>query len=119
MDMFDNLAQYPIYFAPGCHMLQLHPELVSHIYDYLCKLFGTVRLYTRCCARDDARQHDEEAVFITLCPSCFNVYGNTYANLHMRDFRDVYEEYKEVFPLDDAETILKEEWQAAYPLPSR
>ena len=86
MDEMDNIAQYPIYFAPGCKMLQLEPVLTSQLYDYLHQLFGKIQLYTRCCVFDDARTHDEEAVFITICPTCFSIYGETYANLHMRDF---------------------------------
>lgn len=108
MDEFDNIAQYPIYFAPGCQLLQLQPAMVSDVYDYLRRLFGkNIRLYTRCCGLDDAKQHDEEAVFITLCSTCFRIYGNTYANLHMRDFWDVYDEYKDVYPLGDDEEKLR------------
>ena len=105
MDHEDNIAQWPIYFAPGCKLQQLEPQKVSQLYDYLHKLFGNVSLYTRCCGLDDARQHDEEAVFITLCSSCFKVYGKTYANLHMREFWDVYEEYKAIYPLENAEQL--------------
>jgi hypothetical protein len=105
MDSLDNIGQYPIYFAPGCKLQQLVPEKVSMLYDYLHKLFGNVRLYTRCCGLDDAREHSEEAVFITLCSSCFKVYGDTYANLHMRDFWDVYEEYKAIYPLDNVDEL--------------
>ena len=101
MDTFDNIAQFPIYFAPGCRLMQLEPTMVSEVYDYLRKLFGTIHLYTRCCAFDDAAQHDEQAVFITLCDSCFKIYGETYANLHMRDFWNVYDEYKSIYPLKD------------------
>ena len=35
MDNFDNIAQYPMYFAPGCRLLQLQPQMVSEVYDYL------------------------------------------------------------------------------------
>ena len=59
MDTFDNIAQYPIYFAPGCRLMQLEPAMVSEVYDYLHKLFGNIHLYTRCCAFDDAKQHDK------------------------------------------------------------
>lgn len=114
MDMLDNIAQYPIYFAPGCKLLQLQPKLVSDVYDYLRKLFGNIHLYTRCCVLDDAQQHDEEAVFITLCDSCFKIYGETYANLHMRNFWDVYAEYKNVYPLGDEEGKLKEELKTTF-----
>ncbi|ERT57151.1 MULTISPECIES: hypothetical protein [Megasphaera] len=107
MDSFDNIAQYPIYFAPGCKLLQLEPEMVSKVYDYLHQLFGNINLYTRCCGLDDSRQQDEEAVFITLCDSCFKVYGETYANLHMRDFWDVYDEYKDIYPLYDEAAVRK------------
>ena len=49
MDNFDNIAQYPMYFAPGCKLLQLQPQMVSDVYDYLRKLFGSkIKLYTRC-----------------------------------------------------------------------
>lgn len=115
MDTFDNIAQYPIYFAPGCKLLQLQPQLVSDVYDYLRKLFGNIHLYTRCCVLDDAKQHDEEAVFITLCDSCFKIYGETYANLHMRNFWDVYAEYQDVFPLGEAEEkTLKQELKTTF-----
>lgn len=58
MDNFDNIAQYPMYFAPGCKLLQLQPQMVSDVYDYLRKLFGSkIKLYTRCCGLDDANQH--------------------------------------------------------------
>jgi hypothetical protein len=107
MEQVDNVAQWPIYFAPGCKLLQLEPVTVSKLYDYLHKLFGTIHLYTRCCGLDDARQHEEEAVFITLCSSCFKVYGDTYANLHMRDFWSIYNDYKDIFPLEDEEELRK------------
>lgn len=84
------------------------------MYDYLRKLFGNIHLYTRCCVLDDAQQHDEEAVFITLCDSCFKIYGETYANLHMRNFWDVYAEYKDVYPLGDEEGKLKEELKTTF-----
>jgi len=57
MENRDNIAQWPIYFAPGCKLLQLEPQTVSHLYDYLHKLFGTIHLYTRCCGLDDAKQN--------------------------------------------------------------
>lgn len=102
MDNFDNIAQYPMYFAPGCKLLQLQPQMVSDVYDYLRKLFGSkIKLYTRCCGLDDANQHNDEAVFITLCDTCYKIYGETYANLHMRDFWNVYDEYKDVYPLGE------------------
>ena len=101
MDTLDNLTQFPIYFAPGCKLLQLEPKMTSKVYDYLHKLFGNINLYTRCCGLDDATQQEEEAVFITLCDSCFKVYGDTYANLHMRDFWEVYDEYKSIYPLEN------------------
>ncbi len=107
MDTFDNIAQYPIYFAPGCRLMQLEPAMVSNVYDYLRKLFGNIRLYTRCCVFDDAKQHDEEAVFITLCDSCFKIYGETYANLHMRDFWSVYDEYKTIYPIKEEAPLHK------------
>lgn len=113
MDVFDNIGQYPIYFAPGCKLMQLEPAMVSEVYDYLRKLFGNkINLYTRCCAFDDAKQHDEEAVFITLCDTCFKIYGDTYANLHMRDFWEVYDEYKSVFPLGTKEGDLRKKLEA-------
>ena len=47
MDNFDNIAQYPMYFAPGCRLLQLQPQMVSEVYDYLRQLFGSnMHLYT-------------------------------------------------------------------------
>ena len=108
MDYFDNIAQYPMYFAPGCRLLQLQPQMVSEVYDYLRQLFGSkMHLYTRCCFLDDANQHNDEAVFITLCDTCFKIYGETYANLHMRDFWNVYDEYKDVYPLGDKEDELR------------
>ena len=108
MDEFDHIAQYPIYFAPGCQLLQLQPGMVSDVYDYLRHLFGNnIHLYTRCCGLDDANQHNEEAVFITLCDACFRIYGLTYANLHMRDFWEVYDEYKDIYPLGDKEQELR------------
>lgn len=118
MDHEENLAQWPIYFAPGCKLQQLEPKKVSMLYDYLHKLFGNVQLYTRCCGLDDARQHDEEAVFITLCSSCFKVYGKTYANLHMRNFWDLYDEYKDIFPLDNVDelrAVMDEAMSGAFP----
>ena len=33
MDTFDNIAQYHIYFAPGCRLMQLEPAMVSEVYD--------------------------------------------------------------------------------------
>ncbi|MBC3536146.1 hypothetical protein [Megasphaera hominis] len=118
MDEMDNIAQYPIYFAPGCKMLQLEPVLTSQLYDYLHQLFGKIQLYTRCCVFDDARTHDEEAVFITICPTCFSIYGETYANLHMRDFGVLYDEYKDVYPLADYEAMqqrIRQVMAAPYP----
>ena len=109
MDNFDNIAQYPMYFAPGCRLLQLQPQMVSDVYDYLRQLFGSnMHLYTRCCFLDDANQHNDEAVFITLCDTCFKIYGETYANLHMRDFWNVYDEYKDVYPLGAKEAELRQ-----------
>lgn len=108
MDNFDNIAQYPMYFAPGCKLLQLQPQMVSDVYDYLRQLFGSkIKLYTRCCGLDDANQHNDEAVFITLCDTCYKIYGETYANLHMRDFWNVYDEYKDVYPLGEKEGELR------------
>ena len=118
MDHDDNIAQWPIYFAPGCKLQQLEPEKVSMLYDYLHQLFGNVHLYTRCCGLDDARQHGDEAVFITLCSSCFKAYGKTYANLHMREFWDVYDEYKDIYPLknvDELRAVMDEAMSAAFP----
>ena len=43
MDNFDNIAQYPMYFAPGCKLLQLQPQMVPDVYDYLRKLFGSLK----------------------------------------------------------------------------
>ena len=40
MDNFDNIAQYPMYFAPGCKLLQLQPQMVSDVYDYLTVVRG-------------------------------------------------------------------------------
>ena len=38
-----------MYFAPGCKLLQLQPQMVSDVYDYLRQLFGSkIKLYTRC-----------------------------------------------------------------------
>lgn len=107
MDTLDNLTQYPIYFAPGCRLLRSEPEMIRKIHDYLRGLFGNITLYTRCCGFDDAGEHEEEAVFITLCPSCFAVYGRTYANLHLRDFRDVYAEYGNIYPFAGEAEIRK------------
>lgn len=113
MDNIDNIAQYPIYFAPGCRLLQIEPALVSDVYDYLRKLFGNIHLYTRCCGLDDEKTHDQEAVFITLCDHCFKIYGDTYANLHMRDFWQVYDEYKAHFPMgEDEEKLLRSKLQS-------
>ena len=82
--------------------------MVSDVYDYLRKLFGSkIKLYTRCCGLDDANQHNDEAVFITLCDTCYKIYGETYANLHMRDFWNVYDEYKDVYPLGEKEGELR------------
>ena len=66
-----------------------------------------IKLYTRCCGLDDANQHNDEAVFITLCDTCYKIYGETYANLHMRDFWNVYDEYKDVYPLGEKEGELR------------
>ena len=119
MDNFDNIAQYPMYFAPGCKLLQLQPQMVSDVYDYLRQLFGSkIKLYTRCCGLDDANQHNDEAVFITLCDTCYKIYGETYANLHMRDFGVLYDEYKDVYPLADYEAMqqrIRQVMAAPYP----
>lgn len=105
MDILDNLGQYPIYFAPGCRLLQLAPDSVAAVYDYLCRLFGTVRLNRTCCAVDDGQHHTETAVIITLCASCRRVYSTSYANLYVRDFWSVYDEYKAFFPLAQEDTV--------------
>ena len=102
MDTFDNIAQYPIYFAPGCQL----PAVTAYDGFLMCMIICVVFSATnpslhpllRPC---DANQHDEEAVFITLCDTCFKIYGSTCANLHMRDFWDVYDEYKSIYPLGE------------------
>lgn len=72
-----------------------------------CVSSSAAKLYTRCCGLDDANQHNDEAVFITLCDTCYKIYGETYANLHMRDFWNVYDEYKDVYPLGEKEGELR------------
>ena len=37
MDTLDNLTQFPIYFSPGCKLLQLEHKMTSKVYDYLHK----------------------------------------------------------------------------------
>lgn len=96
----DNIAQYPIYFAPGCKLLKEQPELAHRIYDYLCQLFGHVQLYTRCCRYGGETADLGTAVLITVCPSCLSVYGDN-TNLIMRDFWTIYDEYKDYVPLQD------------------
>ena len=44
---------------------------------------------------------------ITLSDTCSKIYGETYANLHMRDCWNVYDEYKDVYPLGEKEGELR------------
>ena len=88
MDNFDNIAQYPMYFAPGCKLLQLQPQMVSDVYDYLRQLFGARNpaSITTISFLDKASRHPE-SYKTDMCgfeiPDEFVVgYGLDYANYY-------------------------------------
>lgn len=112
MDSFDNLAQHVLYFAPGCKLLQQHPEAVQKIYHYLRVLFGSqVHLYRRCCQQKSGDAFPKEALFVTLCPTCLMLYGEQGP---VRDFWTLYEAYQAFYSLGSDEAPLRQLTQAAF-----
>lgn len=101
----EDLSQYTLYFAPGCKLLQEQPAAVQALYRYLRRLFGSqLQLYRRCCQQTEEENLPGNALFITLCPTCLQLYSE---HRPVRDFWSLYDEYKTFYSLGRDEACLR------------